>query len=157
MQLEVKPVRAHPLRLAVEVLEPRIARVDVLERELKSEAPSERARERRFSCTDHAGDTEKHFDGAAQEVDVGSLRDPEADSARVKKPEWLVLIGVCTHLGCIPLGNKTGDDRGPFGGWFCPCHGSIYDTSGRIRQGPAPLNLVVPPYEFTSDTAIKIG
>ena len=94
---------------------------------------------------------------AAQDVDVSSLRDPQPDSARVKKPEWLVMIGVCTHLGCIPLGNKTGDDRGPYGGWFCPCHGSIYDTSGRIRQGPAPLNLAVPPYEFTSDTAIKIG
>lgn len=94
---------------------------------------------------------------AAQDVDVSSLRDPQPDSARVKKPEWLVVIGVCTHLGCIPLGNKPGDDRGPYGGWFCPCHGSIYDTSARIRQGPAPLNLVVPPYEFTSDTAIKIG
>jgi ubiquinol-cytochrome c reductase iron-sulfur subunit len=94
---------------------------------------------------------------AAQDVDVASLRDPQPDSARAKKPEWLVIIGVCTHLGCIPLGNKPGDDRGPFGGWFCPCHGSIYDTSGRIRQGPAPLNLVVPPYDFTSDTAIKIG
>ena len=94
---------------------------------------------------------------AAQEVDVSTLRDPQPDAARVKKPEWLVMIGVCTHLGCIPLGNKPGDDRGPFGGWFCPCHGSVYDTSGRIRQGPAPLNLVIPPYEFTSDTAIKIG
>jgi ubiquinol-cytochrome c reductase iron-sulfur subunit len=93
----------------------------------------------------------------AQEVDVSSLRDPQPDSARVKKPEWLVMIGVCTHLGCIPLGNKPGDDRGPYGGWFCPCHGSVYDTSGRIRQGPAPLNLIIPPYEFTSDTAIKIG
>ena len=67
------------------------------------------------------------------------------------------IVGVCTHLGCIPLGQKTGDDRGPYGGWFCPCHGSVYDTSGRIRQGPAPLNLVVPPYEFTGDTPIKIG
>jgi ubiquinol-cytochrome c reductase iron-sulfur subunit len=94
---------------------------------------------------------------AAQDVDVESLRDPQPDSARVKKPEWLVVVGVCTHLGCIPLGNKTGDDRGPFGGWFCPCHGSVYDTSARIRQGPAPLNLFVPPYEFTSDTAVKIG
>ena len=94
---------------------------------------------------------------AADSVDVSSLRDPQADSARVKKPEWLVIIGVCTHLGCIPLGQKTGDDRGPYGGWFCPCHGSIYDTSGRIRQGPAPANLVVPPYEFTGDTTIKIG
>ena len=94
---------------------------------------------------------------SAQEVDVSSLRDPQKDSERVKKPEWLVIIGVCTHLGCIPLGQKPGDDRGPFGGWFCPCHGSIYDTSGRIRQGPAPLNLFVPPYDFTSATAIKIG
>ena len=94
---------------------------------------------------------------AADQVDWHSLRDPQPDSARVKKPEWLVIVGVCTHLGCIPLGNKPGDDRGPYGGWFCPCHGSIYDTSGRIRQGPAPLNLVVPPYDFTSDTAIKIG
>jgi ubiquinol-cytochrome c reductase iron-sulfur subunit len=94
---------------------------------------------------------------AAQDVDVASLRDPQPDSERVKKPEWLVIVGVCTHLGCIQLGNKPGDDRGPFGGWFCPCHGSIYDTSGRIRQGPAPFNLAVPPYEFTSATAIKIG
>src|SRR5215467_8748193 len=94
---------------------------------------------------------------AAESVDVSSLRDPQADSARVKKTEWLVIIGVCTHLGCIPLGQKTGDDRGPYGGWFCPCHGSVYDTSGRIRQGPAPLNLVVPPYDFTGDTTIKIG
>ena len=94
---------------------------------------------------------------AAQDVDVSSLRDPQPDSARVKKPEWLVMIGVCTHLGCIPLGNKPGDDRGPFGGWFCPCHGSMYDTSARIRQGPAPANLLVPPYKFTSDTKITIG
>jgi ubiquinol-cytochrome c reductase iron-sulfur subunit len=94
---------------------------------------------------------------AAQQVDVSSLPDPQADSARVKKPEWLVMIGVCTHLGCIPLGQKPGDARGSYDGWFCPCHGSAYDTSGRIRQGPAPLNLIVPPYEFTSDTAIKIG
>jgi ubiquinol-cytochrome c reductase iron-sulfur subunit len=94
---------------------------------------------------------------AAQDVDISRLPDPQNDSDRVKKPEWLVMIGVCTHLGCIPLGQKPGDDRGSFGGWFCPCHGSVYDTSGRIRQGPAPQNLIVPPYEFTSDTAIKIG
>ena len=93
----------------------------------------------------------------AQDVDVATLRDPQKDSDRVKKPEWLVMVGVCTHLGCIPLGQKPGDDRGPFDGWFCPCHGSVYDTSGRIRQGPAPQNLVVPPYDFTSATAIKIG
>jgi ubiquinol-cytochrome c reductase iron-sulfur subunit len=91
----------------------------------------------------------------AEEVDVTELRDPQKDSERVKKAEWLV--GICTHLGCIPLGQKSTDDRGPFGGWFCPCHGSIYDTSGRVRGGPAPLNLPVPPYEFTSDTQIKIG
>jgi ubiquinol-cytochrome c reductase iron-sulfur subunit len=94
---------------------------------------------------------------AAADVDVAQLRDPQSDAERVKKPEWLVMVGVCTHLGCIPLGQKVGDDRGPYGGWFCPCHGSVYDTSGRIRQGPAPLNLVVPPYEFTADTTIKIG
>jgi len=94
---------------------------------------------------------------AAEAVDVSSLRDPQPDSARVKKPEWLIVVGVCTHLGCIPLGQKTGDDRGPYGGWFCPCHGSIYDTSARIRQGPAPANLVVPPYDFTTDTMVKIG
>ncbi len=85
------------------------------------------------------------------------LVDPQPDSERVKKPEWLVLVGVCTHLGCIPLGQKTGEPRGDFGGWFCPCHGSHYDTSGRIRQGPAPKNLAVPPYEFTDDNTIKIG
>lgn len=88
----------------------------------------------------------------AQNVDVAKLPDPEADSARVKKPEWLVVVGVCTHLGCIPLGHQ-----GKFDGWFCPCHGSDYDTSGRIRQGPAPRNLEVPEYAFLSDTKIKIG
>jgi ubiquinol-cytochrome c reductase iron-sulfur subunit len=94
---------------------------------------------------------------AAREVDLTQLRDPQADSERVKQAEWLIVVGVCTHLGCIPLGQKTGDDRGPYGGWFCPCHGSIYDTSGRIRQGPAPLNLAVPPYQFTGKSAVKIG
>jgi len=94
---------------------------------------------------------------AAADVDVSTLRDPQKDSDRVQKPEWLIVVGVCTHLGCIPLGQKQGDDRGPFGGWFCPCHGSIYDTSARIRQGPAPLNLLVPPYKFTSDAKITIG
>src|SRR6478672_11110892 len=94
---------------------------------------------------------------AAQDVDISQLREPQADSDRVQRPEWLVIIGICTHLGCIPLGQKAGDDRGQYGGWFCPCHGSVYDTSARIRQGPAPLNLAVPPYDFTSDTAIKIG
>ena len=93
----------------------------------------------------------------AQNVDISTLRDPQKDSERAPKPEWLVIVGVCTHLGCIPLGQKPGDDRGAYGGWFCPCHGSVYDTSGRRRDGPAPLNLAVPPYKFTSDTAITIG
>jgi ubiquinol-cytochrome c reductase iron-sulfur subunit len=84
-------------------------------------------------------------------------KDPEADSKRVKKPEWLVVVGICTHLGCIPLGQHTGDPKGDYNGWFCPCHGSMYDTSGRIRKGPAPANLAVPPYQFTGDTAIRIG
>ena len=88
----------------------------------------------------------------ANKVQVASLPDPQADSARVKKPEWLVVIGVCTHLGCIPLGNQ-----GDYEGWFCPCHGSHYDTSGRIRKGPAPKNLEVPNYAFTSDTKLTIG
>jgi ubiquinol-cytochrome c reductase iron-sulfur subunit len=93
----------------------------------------------------------------AADVKISDLRDPQADSARVKKPEWLILVGICTHLGCIPLGQKPTDPRGEYDGWYCPCHGSQYDSSGRIRQGPAPLNLAVPPYAFTSDTAIKIG
>jgi ubiquinol-cytochrome c reductase iron-sulfur subunit len=94
---------------------------------------------------------------AARDVDIHSLVDPQADEKRVKKPEWLVVVGICTHLGCIPGGQRTGDDKGEFGGWFCPCHGSTYDTSGRIRKGPAPRNLEVPPYAFTGDTQIKIG
>ena len=71
--------------------------------------------------------------------------------------KWLVLIGICTHLGCIPRGQRVGDAKGDFGGWFCPCHGSHYDTAGRIRKGPAPRNMEVPPFEFVSDTKIKIG
>ena len=80
-----------------------------------------------------------------------------ADSNRRSKAEWMIVVGVCTHLGCIPLGTDDGDIRGNFNGWFCPCHGSHYDISGRIRQGPAPENLLVPPYEFLTDTRIKIG
>ncbi len=72
-------------------------------------------------------------------------------------PEWLVLVGVCTHLGCIPLGTSSGENKGDYGGWFCPCHGSHYDTAGRIRKGPAPENLAVPPFEFVSDTVVRIG
>lgn len=93
----------------------------------------------------------------AEKDNTAELRDVQADADRVQKPEWLVLIGICTHLGCIPLGQKPGDPRGDFGGWFCPCHGSHYDTSGRIRKGPAPLNLAVPPYEFLDDENVKIG
>lgn len=93
----------------------------------------------------------------AAAVDLGVLPDPQADSDRVQKPEWLIMVGVCTHLGCIPLGQKSGDSKGEFGGWFCPCHGSHYDTSGRIRKGPAPTNLPIPPYEFITDSTVKIG
>ena len=93
----------------------------------------------------------------AREVDIDSLKHKDLDETRVKNPNWLVVLGVCTHLGCVPLGQKVGDVKGDFGGWFCPCHGSHYDTSGRIRKGPAPLNLEVPPYEFVSEEIIKIG
>jgi len=91
---------------------------------------------------------------AASEVPLDDLPDPEDDRKRTKKGkrEWLVLIGICTHLGCIPLGH-----RGDYDGWFCPCHGSQYDTSGRIRKGPAPKNLAIPQYEFIKDDVIKIG
>ncbi|XP_029659075.1 cytochrome b-c1 complex subunit Rieske, mitochondrial isoform X2 [Formica exsecta] len=85
-------------------------------------------------------------------VDVAILRDPEEDSARVKDPKWLVVIGVCTHLGCVPIANA-----GDFGGYYCPCHGSHYDASGRIRKGPAPLNLEVPPYEFPESSLLVVG
>jgi len=93
----------------------------------------------------------------AESVNVADLRDPQTDAQRVQKAEWLIVVGVCTHLGCIPLGTAPTDPRGEFGGWFCPCHGSQYDTSGRIRLGPAPLNLAVPPYKFLTDTSIRIG
>ncbi len=91
---------------------------------------------------------------AAKQVQMSELIDPETDGARVKEgyENWLVTIGICTHLGCVPLANK-----GEYDGWFCPCHGSHYDNSGRIRKGPAPLNLEIPPYEFISDTKIRIG
>lgn len=89
---------------------------------------------------------------AAEGVELSVLPDPQPDNARVKKPEWLVVVGVCTHLGCIPTGKE-----GEFNGWFCPCHGSTYDVSGRIRSGPAPSNLEVPDYAFLTDTKIKIG
>ena len=88
----------------------------------------------------------------AQNVNLEELKDPQKDEDRVKKSEWLVMTGVCTHLGCVPLGNK-----GDFDGWFCPCHGSHYDTSGRVRKGPAPTNLEIPKYEFINNNTIKIG
>jgi len=101
----------------------------------------------------------------ANAVNVSELRDPETDLARFaqsviggkENQEWLVVIGVCTHLGCVPLGQKPTDPHGEFDGWFCPCHGSQYDSSARIRKGPAPKNLEVPPYQFTDATHIKIG
>ncbi|KAF3936170.1 hypothetical protein ABW19_dt0202473 [Dactylella cylindrospora] len=88
----------------------------------------------------------------ANNVQIASLRDPETDEDRVKKPEWLVMIGVCTHLGCVPIG-----EAGDYGGWFCPCHGSHYDISGRIRKGPAPLNLEIPAYDFPTEDSLVIG
>jgi ubiquinol-cytochrome c reductase iron-sulfur subunit len=94
---------------------------------------------------------------AAQDVQLASLRDPQSDESRAKKPEWLVVVGICTHLGCIPLGQKPNDTKGEFGGWFCPCHGSIYDSSGRIRGGPAPVNLEVPAYEILENNTLRIG
>lgn len=108
---------------------------------------------------------------SAKDTPLGDLKDPIArvmggtdtepasDDARTKpgKEKWLVMVGICTHLGCIPKGQGSGDEKGPYGGWFCPCHGSAYDTSGRIRLGPAPRNLDIPPYAFESDTKIKIG
>jgi ubiquinol-cytochrome c reductase iron-sulfur subunit len=93
----------------------------------------------------------------ASAVSLGELRDPESDAERVEKPEWLIMVGVCTHLGCVPLGQKPNDETGEYGGWFCPCHGSHYDSSGRIRKGPAPLNLEVPEYTFLDDTTVRIG
>ena len=95
----------------------------------------------------------------ANAVDVSTLRDPQTLAERTKegKENWLITMGVCTHLGCVPLGAGEGENRGEFGGYFCPCHGSVYDTAARIRKGPAPKNLEVPEYEFTSDTVVKIG
>ena len=86
-----------------------------------------------------------------------TLIDPAADASRVVRPDWLIVIGICTHLGCVPLGQREGDPLGEWGGWFCPCHGSVYDMSGRVRRGPAPLNLTVPPYTFIEDAKVRIG
>ena len=89
---------------------------------------------------------------SAESINIKDLKHPEDDKIRVKKSEWLVVIGICTHLGCVPINGK-----GEYGGWFCPCHGSHYDTSGRIRKGPAPTNLEVPSYKFIDDNRIVIG
>ncbi len=89
---------------------------------------------------------------STREVDISTLRDPQRDEDRVERDEWLILIGVCTHLGCVPIANA-----GEFGGYFCPCHGSHYDASGRIRKGPAPANLEVPKYVFQSDEVLVVG
>ncbi len=95
----------------------------------------------------------------ANAVKLSDLRDPQTLEERTKtgKTNWLITLGVCTHLGCVPLGAGEGENKGPFGGYFCPCHGSAYDTAGRIRQGPAPQNLHVPEYNFTSDTVVTVG
>ena len=105
---------------------------------------------------DDAGLSKTEIDEALRD-DALDMRDPQVDSDRVQKPEYLVVLGVCTHLGCVPLGQKVGEVRGEYDGWFCPCHGSHYDSSGRIRKGPAPTNLEIPPYSFLSDDVIKIG
>ena len=95
----------------------------------------------------------------ANAVDIKTLRDPQTLAERTKpgKDNWLITLGVCTHLGCVPLGAGEGENKGPFGGYFCPCHGSAYDTAARIRQGPAPKNLHVPDYAFNSDTVVTVG
>lgn len=95
----------------------------------------------------------------ANDVDVADLRDPQTLAERTKPghEDVLVTMGVCTHLGCVPLGTAEGEVKGEFGGYFCPCHGSHYDTAGRVRKGPAPTNLLVPEYEFASDTVIRVG
>ena len=96
---------------------------------------------------------------AANKVSPATLRDPQSLADRIKagKSQWLITKGVCTHLGCVPLGAAEGETKGEFGGYFCPCHGSHYDTAGRIRKGPAPKNLVVPDYAFRSDTTVEVG
>jgi ubiquinol-cytochrome c reductase iron-sulfur subunit len=96
---------------------------------------------------------------AANKVDVASLRDPQTLAERTKpgQAQWLITLGVCTHLGCVPLGAGEGENRGDFGGYFCPCHGSHYDTAARVRKGPAPKNLQVPEYAFKTPTQVTVG
>jgi ubiquinol-cytochrome c reductase iron-sulfur subunit len=94
---------------------------------------------------------------AARSADGAPMPEPESDAARVKKAEWLVTIGICDHLGCVPRGQRPTDPKGDYGGWFCPCHGSHFDTSGRVRKGPAPNNMRVPEYEFVGTSRLRIG
>ena len=101
--------------------------------------------------------TKEAIQAAEADDNNPGLIDPERDTDRIQRQDWLVVVGICTHLGCIPVGQKAVQPRGDWGGWFCPCHGSHYDKSGRIRKGPAPQNLVVPPYRFGSDSKLFIG
>jgi ubiquinol-cytochrome c reductase iron-sulfur subunit len=101
--------------------------------------------------------TQEEINLALEDDNSPDLIDPARDADRAERPEWLIVIGICTHLGCVPLGQNSGDPRGDWQGWFCPCHGSHYDTAGRIRKGPAPRNLDLPPYIFKTDTLVRIG
>lgn len=101
--------------------------------------------------------TERQITRARADDHNPTLIDPAADASRIERPEWLIIVGICTHLGCVPLGQREGDPLGDWGGWFCPCHGSVYDMSGRVRRGPAPLNLVVPRYTFIEEARVRIG
>lgn len=101
--------------------------------------------------------TKAEIDRARADDGNPDLINPQKDEDRVKRAEWLIVVGICTHLGCIPLGQRKSDPKGQWGGWFCPCHGSQYDRSGRVRHGPAPRNLLVPPYEFIGPEKIRIG
>jgi ubiquinol-cytochrome c reductase iron-sulfur subunit len=93
----------------------------------------------------------------AEADDHAKLIDPATDDERIQRKEWLIVIGICTHLGCVPIGQRIPQNRGPWNGWFCPCHGSIYDTAGRVRRGPAPRNLDLPPYAFRANGTVSIG
>jgi ubiquinol-cytochrome c reductase iron-sulfur subunit len=96
---------------------------------------------------------------AEAEADDNNLKliDPATDASRAQRKDWLIVIGICTHLGCVPIGQRIPQNRGPWYGWFCPCHGSMYDTAGRVRRGPAPRNLDLPPYAFGDNETVKIG